>query len=92
MFEQASVVIGLREVDMFSLLNANCTHIKAVKVRFVSGGADVLIELKPIGNNYFDLAYPKYNLANIDLRNEVEFIAYDAEGKEVQSKKVQVQY
>ena len=92
MFQQASVVIGTKKVDMFSELNANCTNIKAVKVRFMSGGGDLLIELEPIGHNFFDMSYPKYNLTNVDLRNEVEFVAYDADGKEVQTKKVQVQY
>lgn len=91
MFEQASVVIGMSKVDMYSVLNANCTHIKAVKVRFSAEGGDFLIDLDPLGNNFFDLSYPKYNLTNFDLRSEVEFIAYDAEGKEVNSKKVRVQ-
>lgn len=92
LFEQAAVVIGMTKVDMFSEVNANCTDIKAIKVRFITGGGEVLVELDAIGNNFYDISYPKYNLTNVDLRNEVEFVAYDDEGNEAQVKKVRVQY
>ena len=91
LFEEASVTIYPKQVRLSSEVNANCTNVEKIQVRFYSGGADLVLNLKNQGHNFYELYYDVSSLNSLNLENAVEFIALDSDGKELYTKTVKVQ-
>ena len=90
-FEQAAMTIYPKVVGLTAEVNANCTKVASVQIHLYAGSADLVLDLQPMGHNYFELYYNINSLSSFNLENEVDFIALDAEGNEMYRHAVKVQ-
>ena len=91
MFDEAKVTIGRSFVSMNGEVLPNCTNVAQVEVRFVASGGDVVIPLINRGAQIYRTSIPIRQFSNFALYTQVEFVAYDIEGKIIGLKQVKVQ-
>lgn len=91
MFNEAKVTIGRSFVSMNGEVLPNCTNVAQVEVRFVASGGDVVIPLINRGAQIYRTSIPIRQFSNFALYTQVEFVAYDIEGKIIGLKQVKVQ-
>lgn len=88
-FQQADVTIG--RTYLFIEAEANCGNVEKVKVKFYSVRGEIELDLQYIGLNRFELEHDIRKIHNFNIYEEVEFLAYDKNGKLLATKKIDIQ-
>ena len=91
MFDEAKVTIGRSFVSMNGEILPNCSNVDVVEVRFIASGGEVIIPLINRGEQVYRTSTPIRQFSNFALYTQVEFVAYDKNGKIVGLKQVRVQ-
>ncbi len=91
MFDEAKVTIGRSFVSMNGEVLPNCDNVKVVEVRFMASGGELVIPLIHRGEQIYRTSTPIRQFSNFALYTQVEFVAYDKDGKLVGLKQVRVQ-
>ena len=91
MFDEAKVTIGRSFVSMNGEVLPNCDMVKVVEVRFIANGGELVIPLIHRGEQIYRTSTPIRQFSNFSLYTQVEFVAYDKDGKLVGLKQVRVQ-
>ncbi|WP_413362916.1 VWA domain-containing protein [Lysinibacillus sp. 3P01SB] len=88
-FQQSDVTIG--RTYLFIEAEANCGNVEKVKVKFYSVKGEIELDLRYIGMNRFELEHDIRKIHNFSIYEEVEFLAYDKDGKLLATKKIDIQ-
>ncbi len=91
MFDEAKVTIGRSFVSMNGEVLPNCTNVAKVEVHFISNGGELVIPLIHRGEQIYRTSKPIRQFSDFALYTQVEFVAYDNQGKIVGLKQVKVQ-
>ncbi len=78
-FEKAQVTILRQSIYIEAI--AHCQNVAEVDVKFYSVSGSFDLDLKYIGENMFELEYALSKIKNFNIYKEVEFFAYDSNGK-----------
>ena len=91
LFDEAKVTIGRSFVSMSGEVLPNCENVQVVEVRFIASGGELVIPLISRGENIYRTSTPIRQFSNFAIYTQVEFVAYDKDGKIVGLKQVRVQ-
>lgn len=93
MIEDSKLAIQNGYLHLQSVVNPNCTttSVDKVKVQFFGDTMNLQLDLHHIGHNYYELVYDLNRINMFDVYGEIEFIAYNASGDVVATKRVKAQ-
>lgn len=85
-FEEATVTLRKGNITMNARIDGNCSNVAKVNVRFPSLSGDAQFELKKRSDNVYMLTKTVQTMQDFKVNNEIEFIAYDKDGKIIATK------
>jgi len=85
-FEEATVTLRKGNITMNARIDGNCSNVAKVNVRFLSLSGDAQFELKKRSDNVYMLTKTVQTMQDFKVNNEIEFIAYDKDGKIIATK------
>ncbi|MEQ6357666.1 S-layer homology domain-containing protein [Lysinibacillus sp. M3] len=86
LFEEATVTLRKGNITMNARIDGNCSNVAKVNVRFPSLSGDAQFELKKRSDNVYMLTKTVQTMQDFKVNNEIEFIAYDKDGKIIATK------
>ncbi|MEB2300017.1 VWA domain-containing protein [Lysinibacillus xylanilyticus] len=90
LFEEATVTLRKGNITMNARIDGNCSNVAKVNVRFPSLSGDVQFELKKRSDNVYMLTKTVQTMQDFKVNNEIEFVAYDKDGKIIATKTVTI--
>ncbi|MGE7912891.1 VWA domain-containing protein [Lysinibacillus xylanilyticus] len=81
LFEETTVTLRKGNITMNARINGNCANVAKVNVRFSSLSGDVQFELTKRSDNVYMLTKPVQTMQDFKVDDEIEFVAYDKDGK-----------
>ncbi|MDM5249533.1 MULTISPECIES: VWA domain-containing protein [unclassified Lysinibacillus] len=81
LFEEATVTLRKGNITMNARIDGNCSNVAKVNVRFTSISGDVQFELTKRSDNVYMLTKPVQTMQDFKVNDEIEFVAYDKDGK-----------
>ncbi|OXS68726.1 aerotolerance regulator BatA [Lysinibacillus sp. KCTC 33748] len=85
-FEEATVTLRKGNITMNARIDGNCSNVAKVNVRFPSLSGDAQFELNKRSDNVYMLTKTVQTMQDFKVNNEIEFIAYDKDGKIIATK------
>ncbi|MFF2796112.1 vWA domain-containing protein [Lysinibacillus xylanilyticus] len=90
LFEEATVTLRKGNITMNARIDGNCTNVAKVNVRFPSLSGDVQFELNKRSDSVYMLTKTVQTMQDFKVNNEIEFVAYDKDGKIIAIKTVSI--
>ncbi|PJO41525.1 vWA domain-containing protein [Lysinibacillus xylanilyticus] len=90
LFEEATVILRKGNITMNARIDGNCTNVAKVNVRFPSLSGDVQFELNKRSDSVYMLTKTVQTMQDFKVNNEIEFVAYDKDGKIIAIKTVSI--
>ncbi len=90
LFEEATVTLRKGNITMNARIDGNCTNVAKVNVRFPSLSGDVQFELNKRSDSIYMLTKTVQTMQDFKVNNEIEFVAYDKDGKIIAIKTVSI--
>ncbi len=90
LFEEATVTLRKGNITMNARIDGNCTNVAKVNVRFPSLSGDVQFELNKRSDSVYMLTKTVQTMQDFKVNNEIEFVAYDKDGKIIALKTVSI--
>jgi len=90
LFEEATVTLRKGNVTMNARIDGNCSNVAKVNVRFPSLSGDVQFELNKRSDSVYMLTKTVQAMQDFKINNEIEFVAYDKDGKIIAIKTVTI--
>lgn len=90
LFEEATVTLRKGNITMNARIDGNCSNVAQVNVRFPSLSGDVQFELKKRSDSVYMLTKTVQTMQDFKINNEIEFVAYDKDGKIIATKTVSI--
>ncbi|MED3801008.1 VWA domain-containing protein [Lysinibacillus xylanilyticus] len=89
-FEEATVTLRKGNITMNARIDGNCSNVAKVNVRFPSLSGDVQFELNKRSDSVYMLTKTVQTMQDFKANNEIEFVAYDKDGKIIAIKTVSI--
>lgn len=89
-FEEATVTLRKGNITMNARIDGNCSNVVKVNVRFPSLSGDVQFELNKRSDSVYMLTKTVQTMQDFKVNNEIEFVAYDKDGKIIAIKTVTI--
>ncbi|MFJ7184304.1 vWA domain-containing protein [Lysinibacillus xylanilyticus] len=89
-FEEATVTLRKGNITMNARIDGNCSNVAKVNVRFPSLSGDVQFELNKRSDSVYMLTKTVQTMQDFKVNNEIEFVAYDKDGKIIAIKTVSI--
>ena len=90
LFEEATVTLRKGNITMNARIDGNCSNVAKVNVRFPSLSGDVQFELNKRSDSVYMLTKTVQTMQDFKVNNEIEFVAYDKDGKIIAIKTVTI--
>ncbi|MEY9970148.1 hypothetical protein ABH966_000510 [Lysinibacillus sp. RC46] len=90
LFEEATVTLRKGNITMNARIDGNCSNVAKVNVRFPSLSGDVQFELNKRSDSVYMLTKTVQTMQDFKVNNEIEFVAYDKDGKIIATKTVTI--
>ncbi|MFJ8516241.1 vWA domain-containing protein [Lysinibacillus xylanilyticus] len=90
LFEEATVTLRKGNITMNARIDGNCANVAKVNVRFPSLSGDVQFELNKRSDSVYMLTKTVQTMQDFKVNNEIEFVAYDKDGKIIAIKTVSI--
>ena len=90
LFEEATVTLRKGNITMNAKIDGNCSNVAKINVRFPSLSGDVQFELTKRSDNVYMLTKTVQTMQDFKVNNEIEFVAYDKDGKIIATKTVTI--
>ncbi|MGE7673980.1 VWA domain-containing protein [Lysinibacillus sp. NPDC094403] len=90
LFEEATVTLRKGNITMNARIDGNCANVAKVNVRFPSLSGDVQFELKKRSDSVYMLTKTVQTMQDFKVNNDIEFVAYDNDGKIIAIKTVTI--
>ncbi|MFJ8512555.1 vWA domain-containing protein [Lysinibacillus xylanilyticus] len=90
LFEEATVTLRKGNITMNAKIDGNCSNVAKVNVRFPSLSGDVQFELNKRSDSVYMLTKTVQTMQDFKVNNEIEFVAYDKDGKIIAIKTVTI--
>jgi len=89
-FEETTVTLRKGNITMNARIDGNCSNVAKVNVRFPSLSGDVQFELNKRSDSVYMLTKTVQTMQDFKVNNEIEFVAYDKDGKIIAIKTVSI--
>lgn len=89
-FEEATVTLRKGNITMNARIDGNCSNVAKVNVRFPSLSGDVQFELNKRSDSVYMLTKTVQTMQDFKANNDIEFVAYDKDGKIIAIKTVSI--